>query len=260
MNITKNKTALPAAILSSAGSALAQQFVHVFRDVATRILETGRHRLSPISVMADAVFTSNSSERKQASLRSTLDLVSGTSATLPGSLYSRLASYRYKVFIEALGWELKTEVGREQDQFDRDDTVYVVACDSHGRINGCARLLPTVRPYLLGEVFPQLLNGAPIPSDPDVWELSRFAAVDFDQDSTSPLAHSNSPVAEKLLREAIRCAAARGAKRLIAVTRIGSERLLRRGGFTARRAGPPTIVDGHPLVACWIDVDAALRF
>jgi len=57
------------------------------------------------------------------------------------------------------------------------------------------------------------------------------------------------------LRQAIACAAEHGAKRLITVSPIGIERLLRHTGVHAHRAGPPTIVDGHPIFACWIEVE-----
>lgn len=138
-------------------------------------------------------------------------------------------------------------------------TVYVVAQNDKAEVIGCARLLPTHRPYLLGEIFPQLLNGLPVPCSSDVWELSRFAAgrLDDAKDKAGSRYLLNpmlSPIAEPLLREAIRCAAAHGAKRLITVSPLGVERLLRRAGIEARRAGPPVLVDGSPVIACWIEL------
>ena len=98
-----------------------------------------------------------------------------------------------KVFVERFGWALHTKNGMESDQFDRQDTVYVVAQDDRGHVSGCARLLPTTRPYLLGEAFPQLLNGLAPPCSPDVWELSRFAAVDLNKQAATPGQFSNWP-------------------------------------------------------------------
>ena len=184
-----------------------------------------------------------------------MQLVSGKTTTLPQALYSKTAQYRYKVFIETLGWELETRNGEELDQFDRPDTLYVVAQDDAGNVNGCARLLPTNRPYLLGEVFPELMSGALVPCSEDVWELSRFASVDFNASTTSALSQFSSELTMKILHEAIACAAAHGAKRLITVSPIGIERLLRRTGVRAHRAGPPMIIDGHPIFACWIELD-----
>ena len=182
-----------------------------------------------------------------------MHVMTGVSGRLPKGLHSKVAIYRHKVFVEQLGWDLRTQDGVEQDQFDRADTVYVVAQNDEGDVFGCARLLPTTRPYLLGDVFPQLFNGLPPPCLPDVWELSRFAAVDFNS-RASTLGQFSSPIAIKLLQESIACAAAHGAKRLITVSPIGVERLLRRAGFHAHRAGPPMIIDGHPIFACWIEI------
>lgn len=184
---------------------------------------------------------------------------SGTQEGLPEGCYGKLAQYRHKVFVERLGWQLDTPEGIEQDQFDRPDTLYVVAQGTDGRVMGCARLLPTTQPYLLGDVFPNLLNGLAPPCSPDVWELSRFAAVDFNARHTSALGQFSSPIAVGLLKEAIACAGGRQAKTLITVSPLGVERLLHRAGFSARRAGPPVVDESGPIIACLIDVPESLR-
>ena len=145
----------------------------------------------------------------------------------------------------------------ELDQFDRPDTVYVIVQTDDGDIVGCARLLPTTRPYLLAEVFPQLLNGLPPPRSPEVWELSRFSAVDLNKQAPAVRGQFDSTIALKLLEESIACAASRGARRLITVSPLGVERLLHRGGFQAHRAGPPMVIDRYPLFACWIEIGCA---
>ena len=181
-----------------------------------------------------------------------MQVISGAAETLPNNLYARVAGYRHQVFVERLGWPLHTENGMESDQFDRPDTVYVVAQDAHGHITGCARLLSTTGPYLLGEVFPQLLNGLPPPHSPEVWELSRFAAVDL-HSRGAPYESTPTRVAHKLLELSIACAAGHGAKKLIAVTSVAVERLLSRMDFHSHRAGPLMIIDGQPIIACWIE-------
>lgn len=186
-----------------------------------------------------------------------MQYISGTSTSLAAEVLVGLARFRHRVFVEMLGWELQTRDGLELDQFDRADTVYVAARNTHGAVVGIARLLPTTRPYLLRDVFPQLLHDQPLPSTPAVWELSRFAAVDFDgvrSAPMSPMAQVSSPVAVGLLREAMMVAAGLGAQRLITVSPLGVERLLRKAGFRAHRAAPPIIVDGHPVFACWIEL------
>ncbi|MEO3714086.1 acyl-homoserine-lactone synthase [Roseateles flavus] len=165
------------------------------------------------------------------------------------------ARFRYQVFVEMLGWDLPCRDGMELDQFDREDTVYLVAFKD-SRVVGTARLLPTLRPYLLGEVFPALMGPHPLPRDPAVWELSRFTAVDLDGglagvDATRQF---SSAIAVELLRAALHLASKHRVERLITVSPLGVERLLRRAGFLAHRAAPPQIIDGFPLFACWIEV------
>ncbi|MES2316851.1 MAG: acyl-homoserine-lactone synthase [Pseudomonadota bacterium] len=183
-----------------------------------------------------------------------MTVITGKTEVLGDELASGIAVYRDKVLVEPLGSDLHTKNGEERDQFDRFDTLYVVAKADDGRISGCARLLPTTRPYLLGEVFPELMNGMAIPCSADVWELSRFCAIDFNKRSMSALAQFSSAVATRLLHASIACAAAHGAKRLITVAPVGIERLLQRSGVRAHRAGPPMIIDGHPVFACWIEI------
>jgi acyl homoserine lactone synthase len=184
-------------------------------------------------------------------------IISGAARELPAELLAKIAAYRYRVFVQTLQWDLHVADGIELDQFDDAATIYVITQDDSGDLTSFARLLPTDRPYLLGDVFPQLLNGLALPSSPDIWELSRFAAVDFKRQPTASEGQISSLTAIRLLQASINCARARGASRLITVSPIGIERLLRRAGFHFHRAGPPTIVDGHPLCACWIELDYA---
>src|ERR1700730_3715152 len=181
-------------------------------------------------------------------------VICGAASGLPDEVVRRLWHYRHRVFVERLGWRLPCEQGYEHDRFDRDDTVYVAIEDEQQAIAGCVRLLPTTQPYLLGEVFPQLLHGAPPPRDPRVWELSRFAAMDLTRPGAGTLAQFSSSTTAELMREAMRCAARLGAERLITVSPLGIERLVRRLKIKARRAGPPLELEGQPMFACWIEL------
>lgn len=180
-------------------------------------------------------------------------VITGNAAALRASLMDDVGRYRHKVFVERLGWPLRCADGLEFDEFDRDDTVHVVALDD-ARIVGIARLLPTDRPYLLGSVFRKLLGGAPAPGSAEVWELSRFAAIDLDAPVTGRQVHISSPAALALLRASMDCARLRGARSLVSVSPAGAERLLRNAGIPARRLGPILDFDGQALFACSIDL------
>lgn len=186
-----------------------------------------------------------------------MDIIAGSAKQLNDKVYNRLANYRYQVFVEHLGWELDTPYGLEFDQFDRPDTLYVVARNDAQDIIGCARLLPTTTPYLLEEVFPELLNGLAPPKSAEIWELSRFATVDFTNciSGLTTNGQFSSAVTLNILEAVVQSAKQQGAKRLISVSPLGVERLIRCAGYHAHRAGPPKQVDGQWIMACWIEID-----
>jgi acyl homoserine lactone synthase len=184
-----------------------------------------------------------------------MEIVHGNSTNLQPQLMNRAARYRHKVFVEKLGWQLNCHDLLENDQFDRPDTIYVIAKNEDGDIAGIARLLPTTRPYLLGDVFPQLLDGTKPPSSEDVWELSRFAAVDFKTQQTTNMGQFSSSQTIELLNAAIECAQSHGAKRLITVSPVGVERLMRKLGLQASRAGPPMVANHQSVCAYWIELN-----
>lgn len=173
---------------------------------------------------------------------------------LPDDLDTALAQYRHRIFVEQLGWRLPgADEHFERDQYDRDDTVYVVAHDETGAICGCARLLPTSRPYLLQELFPGLLiDGMVPPRSEYVWELSRFAASTADGTFGDD---AGAWAVRPMLASVVECAVKLGARQLIGVTFLSMERLFRRIGVHAHRAGPAQRIDGRMVVACWIDLD-----
>lgn len=167
-----------------------------------------------------------------------------------------IARYRHSVFVDALGWCLPGRDGLEQDEFDCDSTVYVFAQDGEQRIVAFARLLPTTRPYPLAQLFPELLDGRAPPCCADTWELSRFSA-------TAPGAAANgsglgeaasSPLAVALLDHALYAAELHGARRLITVSPIAIEGLLRKAGFHSRRFAGPVRYGTKRIVVCDIGV------
>lgn len=92
-------------------------------------------------------------------------------ATLLDSMY-RLRS---EIFHDRLGWEVRVEHGREHDWFDLIGPHYLIAHEDGMQALGCCRLLPTLGPNMLRDIFPSLLDGAPAPAAASTWEISRFA-------------------------------------------------------------------------------------
>lgn len=166
-------------------------------------------------------------------------------------IYPQLLRYRHRIFVDELGWDIPSTDGMESDQFDRDDTVHVGARDSAGEVSAYSRLLPTVKPYLLAEIFPQLLDGQGLPCSEDTWELSRFTARNLDDTEVSRN-FVFSPVAKELLHFSVSAAAGRGARNLIFAASPGMATLMLRAGLDVRRLGRPRVIGGHRLMAAMI--------
>ena len=180
----------------------------------------------------------------------------GRREELPQRLLRDMGRYRHKVFVNHLGWPLQSSDDIESDEFDGPDAVYVSSRDDRGQVNGVARLLPTTAPYLLERIFPSLWGGPDLPHNDEIWELSRFAAVDF----ASLSSHANQAPAVhavSLFEHVIQIAKKYGARTLVTVSPIGMERLLRVNGFRVARAGAPIVHDGSPILALALKLDDA---
>lgn len=83
---------------------------------------------------------------------------------------------RHDIYVKQRKWmALDRPDGREIDQFDTDDAVYLFCLDK-GQLIGAMRALPTLSPTLLSDIFPDLSIRGPI-QRPDVYELSRVFVV-----------------------------------------------------------------------------------
>lgn len=82
---------------------------------------------------------------------------------------------RKTVFIDQLKWDIATTAdGLEIDEYDRDDTVYLLVADrATGGHLGSVRLLSTAGPHLLGDKFAGLCAGA-VPRGPAIFEITRM--------------------------------------------------------------------------------------
>lgn len=85
--------------------------------------------------------------------------------------------HRHRVFVETMGWKaLESPDGLDIDQFDTPHATYLVAIDE-GVVRGSLRLIPSWRPHMLKNLFPQYIEGT-APSGPGVWEWTRHAPGD----------------------------------------------------------------------------------
>lgn len=162
---------------------------------------------------------------------------------------------RYKVFHKRLGWKVFVNHGHEIDEFDDNESVYLLTTEGSAVVGGW-RLRPTVRPYMLKNVFPELLYGREAPEDRTIWEISRFAVHGVQSPRPN---YGFGRASRALLLETVRFAAHRGVSQYLMVVSVAVERLLRSFGLRLHRFGPPMRV-GHVMsVAVWLDVDLHTR-
>ncbi len=81
---------------------------------------------------------------------------------------------RHRIFVEELGWtDLRCIDGMETDRFDDGAAIHMFL-HSEKKLVAYQRLLPTINPYLLSEIYPHLCE-TDLPRDEAIWEWTRFA-------------------------------------------------------------------------------------
>lgn len=157
---------------------------------------------------------------------------------------------RAKVFSGRLGWEVPVLSGMEIDGYDALEPWYMMMREPGGALRGCWRLLPTEGPYMLKDSFAQLLHGQPAPSDPRIWELSRFA---IETENCGPFGFSE--VTMESIEAIIRYGHEAGLARYVTVTTTAIERMLRRAGVVTSRLGDPLKIGVETAVALYVDIE-----
>lgn len=100
-------------------------------------------------------------------------VIEGTHAQHYAHELDLLYQLRHKIFVEERGWkDLWKPDGREIDQFDNAAAIHF-GVFRDGKPVGYQRLLPTVGPHLLTEVYPWLCETRDIPRGPHIIEWGR---------------------------------------------------------------------------------------
>lgn len=154
---------------------------------------------------------------------------------LHAALLDSMYRLRCSVFHQRLGWDVQVENGREHDWFDLIGPRYLIAHDPASNALGCCRLLPTLGPNMLRDIFPMLVDGAPPPASASTWEISRFA-VDA---GCAGQGFGFGDVAGALIAHALRLAHAHGIEEIVGVTSAPFERMLHHLGLHVDRLGAP---------------------
>lgn len=162
---------------------------------------------------------------------------------------------RYRVFKERLAWDVQTSGDMEVDEFDALGPVYLIQRSSNYSVQGCVRLLPSTGPTMLRDTFPVLLDGQPFKVNPSVWESSRFA-LDVEAEARGTMRGLTGATYE-LFAGMIEFGLSRRLTEIITVTDARMERILRRAGWSLRRAGQARTLGNTQAVAGYLEISAA---
>ena len=146
---------------------------------------------------------------------------------------------RADVFYERLRWDVIVKDGYERDQFDEEGPLYLISVDDDtGEYQGSLRLLPTIGPNMLRDVFPFLLREDEIVESATIWEVSRICTIP----SASPEKHRNGvgPAFGELIAGIGEAAIRYGWTQVVAVFDARVYRVLRAAGCKPQIIGAPT--------------------
>lgn len=170
-----------------------------------------------------------------------------------GDVMEKVYLFRHKLFVERLKWEdCRRDDGREIDQFDGPGCIHLVRMVG-GEVTAYSRLLPTTRPHLLSDVYPQLAQVGPPPRGPDVYEWTRCGTLPSRREGRAGIID---PATAEIFTAAAEVAEARGMEGLLAQTHPILVNRLMSCGWDVEPLGLPTKFHGHSIVAVYARLDA----
>jgi acyl-homoserine lactone synthase len=150
--------------------------------------------------------------------------------------------FRHDQFVERLGWEAcRRSDNREIDQFDGDAAIHLPLVVD-GRVVGYSRLLPTLKPHLLSDVYPHLMDGQVWPRGERIFEWTRCIAEASDK-TVSGVAISNI-----LMTGVLEFCLVAGIEMLIVETHPKLVNLLVTTGWEVMPLAAPSVLEGSLIV------------
>ena len=173
-------------------------------------------------------------------------------ADLFGDALAAQFRLRHRVFIEREGYQVPSWDGMEYDQFDTPATTYLIRRDPGGEARAVTRLIPTVKPYMIETLWPNLLDGMIPPKSPLIWEATRFGC-DHALD-----AESRDKYMGELIAGCLEFGLYAGMQEFICVMPAGIlRRVLMRAGCDIDFLGSPSAIGRFPVVAGRVNITEA---
>jgi len=155
---------------------------------------------------------------------------------------------RKRLFVDLFGWDVPVVDGQyEIDQFDNGDTIYLIVADEDGEHAASIRLFPSIRPHMLGTLFPHLCPFG-VPVDEATWESTRLCL---------PQRHGaerRRELRNMLFSAMVDVALERGIERYTGVIPDSFRKEVLSLGWQAEPLGPAVRISGGPIGAFLIHV------
>jgi acyl-homoserine lactone synthase len=156
---------------------------------------------------------------------------------------------RHRIYVEELKWKGLTprSDGREYDQFDFENTVYLLGLEE-GRVVGGLRLVPTTGPHLIADVFSRFADRG-VPRGADIAEWTRIFVVPERREE-----HSRSKVGSTVIASMIDYGLQEGLTGISVVMNTFWLPKFLKYGWRVRPLGLPDVHEDEWLIAVQIDV------
>lgn len=163
---------------------------------------------------------------------------------------AQMHAQRKRLFIDDMKWPLQHWAGLEIDQFDTPDAIYLLELDGE-RLVQSARLLPSLKPHLLGDVFAHLCSAAP-PRGEDIWEASRFCPA-----PDTPKGEARRLLLMRMIAAILETGLLFGVDKVSFVAGAALAPLAKRAGWSVEALGPSART-GRERVSAWAaDISSA---
>jgi acyl-homoserine lactone synthase len=162
--------------------------------------------------------------------------------------------FRHRFFVHHKKWETLAKADEHEiDEFDTPEAVHIVGLDDSGDISTYTRLLPTTAPHLPSDVYPELLQGNPEPTGPDIWEWTRAAINPFKRDSGKGASRIKGEFYAAVVETCLHL----GIRALLVEAHPGLITSAIDVGFHTRPLALPTEYGGEPVVPFFCEVTEA---
>jgi N-acyl-L-homoserine lactone synthetase len=178
--------------------------------------------------------------------------VSLTNQHLYARQLDQMFRMRHTFYVEGHGWSgLTSRDGRETDEFDNDNAVYLMSLDPFGEVAASVRLNPTIGPTLLKKFSGW--SDETLPELDSVWDISRWIAAPQHRRTTNPRWPSNHQ--RELMVGILEFCLSRGLTHLTMLSELRLAERIAAYGWPLRHLGAPREYEGGKGTAVAAEIE-----